>query len=516
MAPKKLSLPPSSAASHGAASSRRGKAESSRRGQSPRRGQASPRGPPKKSLHKDRPGEAAAQEIAEPSEVHALNTLLARLSLIPHAELIQLAAAAIATCPDAEHRRQFAAAADKAATAAEDERASSLALKAHVEAAGPAEVTLLDKAPLPPQERNADQEVTKKAVAAAKAECRSKQQEAAKEAEAVELPKGSTWRKHGGAELEPLLVFTTLVCVRWLLKFAKGEISPTWEGGCKGVVPAWQQLPKVAHVTAATLRRSKWSFGLPVGVLSYGWAARDHPDPTGEQLQRLVPLLEAIVAACDEKGGPEFSWGIMWDFMSLPQRGRTSGYDKDVDDRTPEQQARFQLGLSHVNIWYGAMYTHTLVLNTPMPAGAENSAEYGRRGWCIFECLLSSIVSNMWCYLELDKMDGLTTGWDGIRNQCAAKRPAPMAPDEFEAMIRNGMDAERAVPGSGIKFTNGKDATEVVIPQYEEGFVRLLGEASYMAYASLGWGDAEVRTLARAFAYAHAKGAMAQLPVQPL
>ena len=82
----------------------------------------------------------AHEEIAEPSEVDALNTLLARLSLIPHADLIQLAAAAIATCPDAEHRRQFAAAADKAATAAEDERASSLALKAHVEAAGPAEV----------------------------------------------------------------------------------------------------------------------------------------------------------------------------------------------------------------------------------------------------------------------------------------------------------------------------------------------------------------------------------------
>ena len=143
-------------------------------------------------------------------------------------------------------------------------------------------------------------------------------------------------------------------------------------------------------MTVSTLRRSKWRFGLPVGVLSYGWASRDHPDPTGEQLQRLVPLLAAIVAECDCVGGPDFTWGIMWDFLSLPQRGRTSGYDKSVDDREPLHQARFKLGLSHINIWYGAMFAHTLVLNTPMPAGAENQAEYARRGWCIFECLLSS------------------------------------------------------------------------------------------------------------------------------
>ena len=86
MAPKKLTALP--AGSHGAASSRRGKAESSRRGQSPRRGQASPRGPQKKSTHKDRPGEAAAQESAEaalekgsdsePSEIDELNKLFGR------------------------------------------------------------------------------------------------------------------------------------------------------------------------------------------------------------------------------------------------------------------------------------------------------------------------------------------------------------------------------------------------------------------------------------------------------
>ena len=80
------------------------------------------------------------------------------------------------------------------------------------------------------------------------------------------LPEGSTWHENGGAELEPLLAFTTLVCVRWLLNFAKGEVLPE----LKGVVPAWQQLPKdEAEVKVEQLRLSTMEYGLPIGVLSY-------------------------------------------------------------------------------------------------------------------------------------------------------------------------------------------------------------------------------------------------------
>ena len=59
-----------------------------------------------------------------------------------------------------------------------------------------------------------------------------------------------------------------------------------------------------------------------------------------------------------------------------------------------------------LTVWYGAQYTHTLVLNTPMPADAENQTEYRRRGWCYFEMALSSIVKDDYCYLELNNLDG--------------------------------------------------------------------------------------------------------------
>ena len=115
-------------------------------------------------------------------------------------------------------------------------------------------------------------------------------------AKAAPLPLGSTWLEYGGAELEPLLNHTTLIDVRWLLAYAQGEEPLDMEEGSVEVhgidlpefyaqssypvVPAWQQVPKVAKVQVESLRASRWK-GLPIGVLSYGWASKCHPDPTG-------------------------------------------------------------------------------------------------------------------------------------------------------------------------------------------------------------------------------------------
>ena len=91
-----------------------------------------------------------------------------------------------------------------------------------------------------------------------------------------------------------------------------------------------------------------------------------------------------------------------------------------------------------------------------------------------------------------------------------AGRFAPQAPDAFEAMLTAGMEREAAEAGSGFRFTNGKDATAICIPQYKEGFLRLMAKEGMLAFAGCGWGDAEVRELAAALAYAHAAGATSQ------
>ena len=122
-------------------------------------------------------------------------------------------------------------------------------------------------------------------------------------AEAAEpLPEDSTWVEYrygtaedeavemGGPELEPLLAHTTLINVDWLVDFADRKVMPEREG----VVPAWQQLPSEAIVSLTQLRQSGYGDGLPVAVLSYGWAAKHHPDPTGEQLRRMLPALRSM------------------------------------------------------------------------------------------------------------------------------------------------------------------------------------------------------------------------------
>ena len=316
-------------------------------------------------------------------------------------------------------------------------------------------------------------------------------------AEAAEpLPPGSTWVKvgsqeMGGPELEPLLAHTTLINVDWLVDFADRKVMPEREG----VVPAWQQLPSEAIVSLTQLRQSRYHLGLPVAVLSYGWAAKHHPDPTGEQLRRMLPALRSMKNSKREVP----TWGLVWDFMSLPQRGYTTKYDADHEDRTDYQLKRFGKGLKHINVWYGHERVTTLVCDWPMPAGAQNPHPIDVRGWCVFERHLSSIVKNSDCYLQLSLLpaDAESMDWyDGVVQACKGARRPPLAADAFEQLMRDNLES------GAFKFTNGKDATNVCIPQYAEAFTRLLGTSKELYYSRLGWGAAEGEQLAAALACA--------------
>ena len=325
---------------------------------------------------------------------------------------------------------------------------------------------------------------------------------------AEELPEESTWVEdpgnpgsisYGGPELEPLLAHTTLINVDWLVDFADGKVMPEREG----VVPAWQQLPSEAIVSLTQLRQTTYDGGLPVAVLSYGWAAKHHPDPTGEQLRRMLPALRSMKNSKDDRGPHHPTWGLVWDFMSLPQRGYTTKYDADHEDRTDYQLKRFGKGLKHINVWYGHAYVTTLVCDWPMPAGAQNPHPIDVRGWCVFERHLSSIVKDSACYLQLSLLpaDAESMDWyNGVVQACKGARRPPLAADAFERLMRDNLES------GAFKFTNGKDATNVCIPQYAEAFTRLLGTSKLLSYFNLGWGAAEGEQLAAALACAQRMG----------
>ena len=60
------------------------------------------------------------------------------------------------------------------------------------------------------------------------------------------------------------------------------------------------------------------------------------------------------------------------------------------------------------------------------------------------------------------------------------------------------MASSGSAAGSGIRFTNGKDAKDICIPQYREGFLRLMGgKEELLSFYNCGWGDEEVKALAK-------------------
>ncbi|CAK0854464.1 unnamed protein product [Prorocentrum cordatum] len=306
----------------------------------------------------------------------------------------------------------------------------------------------------------------------------------------------SDWSLRAGAELEPLLECTTLVCVRWLVKL--GERG--------GVIPAWQNLPAEAKVSIDDLRSSVGRveggpyglyYGLPVLVLSYPWWTQRHPDPEGAQLRMLLPIFRAIVANLDSMDeSMRLTWGVVWDFCAFPQRGYSArpGRDSaltDGEDRSEEEVSRFRAGLSSVNVWYMHPYVWTLLVDTPITdASATYKQPYRERGWPTFERSVAALVKNMANLLSLERyIAAEMPNWLSIVEGCRAGRAAPLAPPAFSAMMRN------AVGSGALRVTNGSDVEERLIPQYELGFKRAYstpwiremwysssGEASWLTY----------------------------------
>jgi len=316
----------------------------------------------------------------------------------------------------------------------------------------------------------------------------------------------SDWSLRAGAELEPLLECTTLVCVRWLVKL--GERG--------GVIPAWQNLPAEAKVSIDDLRSSVGRveggpyglyYGLPVLVLSYPWWAQRHPDPEGAQLRMLLPIFRAIVANLDSMDeSMRLTWGVVWDFCAFPQRGYSArpGRDSaltDGEDRSEEEVSRFRAGLSSVNVWYMHPYVWTLLVDTPITdASATYKQPYRERGWPTFERSVAALVKNMANLLSLERyIAAEMPNWLSIVEGCRAGRAAPLAPPAFSAMMRD------AVGSGALRVTNGSDVEERLIPQYELGFKRAYSTPwiREMWYAGQSWTDEHIAQLAVALRFAH-------------
>ena len=136
---------------------------------------------------------------------------------------------------------------------------------------------------------------------------------------------------------------------------------------------------------------------------------------------------------------------------------------------------------------------------------------------CIFERRLSSITKDSGCCLTLSGLkkeprNGQEVhSWLEVIAQCKGSRFEPLSPDAFEEMMVDGMKRDAVEAGTGFRFTNGKDATTVCIPQYREAFLRLVSGAEGLRYGGRGsWGDDKAAVLCDALLWAHTNGATTQ------
>lgn len=144
-----------------------------------------------------------------------------------------------------------------------------------------------------------------------------------------------------------------------------------------------QDLPDEAFLTpddAARAHRQGKVF-----VLSYGWLTPEHPDPHALVLDRVRRFLESSWA----RPYSPLTFGLFWDFTSLPQW-----------ERTPEEDAVFQSGLKCMGNLYGSLW-HTVVLQllqlpeAPPGCGVDyNTRPYSSRGWCNFEAGAARIAAH--------------------------------------------------------------------------------------------------------------------------
>lgn len=304
------------------------------------------------------------------------------------------------------------------------------------------------------------------------------------------------WDAMGGRMLEEALQNTDLVDAQYLIKLAE----------LKAPVPRWQDIPEEARINAKNIWRLKGStlggFGLlPVLVMSYCWLSPEHPDPAGEQLSWIVPILQAMVAfvqKTDKKmsdGGRHCTVGVMQDFLSMPQK-----------PRTPEEDERFDKALkTELNLLYMHPKTPVLIMDRAPGKHAKytNLRPYHARGWCYMEMRLSSIVKGGYCLWELSKFSG-NANMQAIIQEMKAGRPPLTSPDMVAADITGG------IKSGDIAFTSNSDA-DIVIKIYEKGFKRAF--ETYHEYRPdcvimnqrLGWGSMEVPIIAQALAYASEK-----------
>jgi len=273
-----------------------------------------------------------------------------------------------------------------------------------------------------------------------------------------------------------------------LLELAEGEVPR---------LPRRQDLPKDAFWRSEDLfelsRQGKRQLcpGHEIIAISHSWLTAGHPDPEGEQLQKLCRFVYAWTNT--QPGLLMRRIAIFIDWCSLMQ-----------EPRSPTEGILYDRALRQASLWYSHRQVRVwLFSSTP-----ESVTPYQRRGWPHFEseCAmlkamwgdevldigrcetgarhldrgwpLSSEGMNMLVNANLERMDGSTFGI------CAVPLRPVFTPKAFAKSLEDK------------DFTNAGDV-ETITQQYNDMFDLFANSIETLHLSGLEWGDYEVEKFAQ-------------------
>ena len=213
---------------------------------------------------------------------------------------------------------------------------------------------------------------------------------------------------------------------------------------------------RTALVTHEEVR--DWAKGRPTEIcrivsLSHCWEAREHADPYGYQLEKLVGALEE--GDC-----------VFIDYVSLYQFRRLRR----------REESSFRKAMSNMHVLYSHEHTHTLRIESLTPEHRiqealrnEESIEiYDASSGFLKRVLVNDLVQNRTPYLK--------RGWCSAEMQWSSTRDASHASQEVDSSEADAAGVAPMSPGTfrtsvadGLQFTHRSDA-EAAIKLQEQVF----------------------------------------------